>query len=33
MKKAANALFSDYSSDNELTTFTNLDFEDFYETK
>jgi len=33
MKKAANVLFSDYKTDKELTAFTNLDFENFYETK
>jgi hypothetical protein len=33
MKKAAAKLYSDYSADNELTGFTALDFEDFYETK
>jgi len=33
MKKAADVLLSDYKSDSDLTAFTNLDFEDFYETK
>ena len=33
MKKAADALYSDYKTDNELTAFTDLDFVDFYETK
>lgn len=33
MKKAADALYSDYKTDKELTSFTNLDFVDFYETK
>lgn len=33
MKKAADALYVDYMTDNELTAFTNLDFDDFYETK
>ncbi len=33
MKKAAETLFADYKTDNELTSFTNLDFVDFYETK
>lgn len=33
MKKAADALYSDYRSDEELVAFTNLDFEDFYETR
>lgn len=33
MKKAADALYGDYKTDNELTAFTNLDFTDFYETK
>ncbi len=30
---AANALYSDYTNDKELTAFTSLDFEDFYEAK
>ena len=33
MKKAADILYTDYKSDKELTAFTNLDFEDFYETR
>lgn len=33
MKKAAETLFIDYKSDTELTAFTKLDYEDFYETK
>ncbi len=33
MKKAADALYSDYKTNTELTVFTNLDFEGFYETK
>ena len=33
MKKAADTLFADYKTDNELTAFTNLDFVDFYEAK
>jgi len=33
MKKAADALYADYKTDNELTAFTNLDFVDFYEAK
>ncbi len=33
LKKAADSLCSDYKSDKELITFTNLDFEDFYETR
>lgn len=33
MKKAVDALCRDYKADSELTAFTNLDFEDFYETK
>ena len=33
MKKAANNLYLDYESNSELTAFTNLDFEDFYETR
>lgn len=32
MKKAADELYEDYLTDKELTTFTNLDFENFYET-
>jgi hypothetical protein len=33
MKKAANLLLDDYKNDEELIAFTNLDFEEFYETK
>jgi len=33
MKKAADSLYADYTSDKELTAFTNLDFEDFYEAR
>lgn len=33
MKKAPESLYTDYKTDPELTSFTNLDFEDFYETK
>lgn len=33
MKKAADALLLDYKSDKELTAFTNLDFEYFYEAR
>ena len=33
LKKAADNLLIDYESDKELTAFTNIDFEDFYEAK
>ncbi len=33
MKKAADELYEDYLTDKELTAFTNLDFESFYETR
>lgn len=33
MKNAAESLYEDYKNDSELTAFTNLDFENFYETK
>jgi hypothetical protein len=33
MKKAADALYANYKTDDELTSFTNLDFVDFYEAK
>jgi hypothetical protein len=33
IKKAANSLLADYKSDKELTVFTNLDFENFYEAR
>ncbi len=32
MEIAADKLYNDYKNDNELTIFTNLDFEHFYET-
>lgn len=32
MELATEILYSDYLNDNELTIFTNLDFENFYET-
>lgn len=32
MEIAADKLYSDYSEDEELTAFTNIDFENFYET-
>ncbi len=32
MEIAADKLYNDYKNDNELTVFTNLDFEHFYET-
>lgn len=32
METAADKLYNDYSNDKELTVFTNLDFENFYET-
>ena len=31
--KAADTLLLDYKSDEELTAFTNLDYEDFYEAR
>ena len=31
MTKAAKALYADYNTDKELTAFTDLDFERFYE--
>lgn len=31
--KAAESLFEDYKKDKELIAFTQLDYEDFYETK
>ena len=31
--KAAEVLLSDYVSDSELSVFSNLDYEEFYETK
>jgi len=33
IKKAVDTLFNDYKSDKEMTAFTNLDFEDFYEAR
>jgi hypothetical protein len=33
MSKAASLLLLDYKTDKELTAFTNLDYEDFYEAK
>lgn len=33
MELAANELYSDYVNDKELTAFTSLDFDNFYETK
>lgn len=33
MTKAADELYEDYLSDKELTVFTNLDFENFYEAR
>ena len=33
MELAANELYSDYSTDKNLTAFSSLDFEQFYETK
>jgi transcriptional regulator CtsR len=33
MKNAAKLLLDDYLNDKELTAFTSLDFESFYETK
>ena len=33
MKKAVDSLYKDYENDKELTAFTNLDFEDFYEAR
>jgi len=33
LKKAADNLLIDYESDKELTAFTNIDFEDFYEAR
>jgi len=33
LTKAANALYTDYKTDKELTAFTNLDFEEFYEAR
>ncbi len=33
MKQAADELFKDYLTDKDLTAFTNLDFEEFYEAR
>ena len=33
MKSAARRLLPDYQTDKELTAFTSLDFDDFYETR
>ena len=33
MSKAANALLLDYKLDKELTAFTNLDYDNFYEAR
>jgi len=33
LKKAADNLLIDYESEKELTAFTNIDFEDFYEAR
>jgi hypothetical protein len=33
MELGANALYEEYETNKELTIFTTLDFEDFYETK
>ena len=33
LKKAADNLLIDYESDKELTSFTNIDFEDIYEAR
>ena len=33
MKIAADQLYDDYKNDTELTAFTNLDLEDFYEAR
>ncbi|TAG56656.1 MAG: hypothetical protein EAZ27_04495 [Cytophagales bacterium] len=33
MESAAEALYNDYATDKNLTAFTTLDFEHFYETK
>ena len=33
MEMAADVLFDDYKTDTELTAFTQLDFETFYETR
>jgi hypothetical protein len=33
LRKAADDLYEDYRTDNDLTSFTCLDFENFYETR
>jgi hypothetical protein len=33
MQKAVDVLLADYSSHKELTSFTDIDFDDFYETR
>jgi len=33
MELAASTLYNDYANDRELTAFTSLDYEQFYETK
>ena len=33
MALAASALYDDYANDRELTAFTSLDYENFYETR
>ena len=33
MKKAVDSLYSDYKNDKELTAFTNIDFDNFYEAR
>ena len=33
LKRAANALYEDYKNDEALTSFTNIDFDNFYEAK
>jgi len=33
IEKAVNDLYSEYKTNSELTAFSNIDFEDFYETK
>lgn len=33
IKKAVDASYADYKTDNDLTVFANLDFEKFYEAK
>ena len=33
MEKGVNSLLNDYKTDKELTTFTDIDFDNFYETR